>query len=76
MHGQISLWHFLELLESMLQAVGVRTFCSKLVCAVISGVITGVISGKNYNRCWLVHEAFAEAVERLFLDIFLPDMPD
>ena len=44
------------------------------VCS--SGSITGVISGKHYNRCWLVHEAFAEALERLFFDRFLQDMPD
>ena len=30
-----------------------------------SGSITGVMSGKHYNRCWLVHEAFSEALERL-----------
>ena len=41
-----------------------------------SGNITGVISGKHYNRCWLVHEAFSEALERLFLVRFLPNIPE
>ena len=41
-----------------------------------SGSITGVISGKHYNRCWLVHEAFSEALERLFLARFLPNIPE
>lgn len=40
-----------------------------------SGSITGVMSGKHYNRCWLVHEAFSEALERLFLEQHLPTMP-
>lgn len=33
-----------------------------------SGSITGVMSGKHYNRCWLVHEAFSEVLERLFTE--------
>lgn len=41
-----------------------------------SGSITGVISGKHYNRCWLVHEAFSEALERLFIMRFLPTIPE
>ncbi len=41
-----------------------------------SGSITGVLSGKHYNRCWTVHEAFSEALERLFLERFMSDMPD
>ena len=41
-----------------------------------SGSITGVIRGKHYNRCWLVHEAFSEALERLFLARFLPNIPE
>lgn len=40
-----------------------------------SGSITGVMSGKHYNRCWLVHEAFSEALERLFVEQYLPTMP-
>ena len=41
-----------------------------------SGSITGVISGKHYNRCWLAHEAFSEALERLFQERFLPSVPE
>ena len=26
---------------------------------------------KHYNRCWLIHEAFAQAVEKLFADEYL-----
>ena len=40
-----------------------------------SGRIKGLISGKHYNRCWLVHEAFSEALERLFVQEYLPDVP-
>ncbi len=40
-----------------------------------SGSITGVMSGKHYNRCCLVHEAFSEALERLFVEQYLPTMP-
>lgn len=41
-----------------------------------SGSINGVITGKHYNRCWLVHESFSEALERLFLIRFLTTIPD
>ena len=41
-----------------------------------SGSISGVISGKHYNRCWLVHEAFSEALERLFIEQYLSPMPE
>ena len=36
------------------------------------GCIDGVISGKHYNRSWFVHEAFSEAVFRLFLETLAP----
>ena len=36
-----------------------------------SGSINGVISGKQYNRCWYIHEAFSEALSRLFIEQFL-----
>ena len=39
-----------------------------------SGGITGVISGKHYNRSWDVHECFAEAVDRLFCEEHLPEI--
>ena len=32
-----------------------------------SGGLKGVLSGKHYNRSWLIHECFAEASERLFV---------
>ena len=32
-----------------------------------SGGLKGVLSGKHYNRSWLTHECFAEAIERLFV---------
>ena len=41
-----------------------------------SGSIRGVISGKHYNRCWKIHKTFAEVLERLFLEKFMPDIPD
>ena len=31
-----------------------------------SGGINGVLTGKHYNRSWVVHESFAEGLERLF----------
>ena len=37
--------------------------------------IKGLISGKHYNHSWLVHEAFSEALERLFVQEYLPDVP-
>ena len=40
------------------------------------GSINRVISGKNYDRCWLAHEAFSEALERLFQERFLPSIPE
>jgi hypothetical protein len=39
-----------------------------------SGSFKGIISGKHYNRCWLLHEAFSEALERLFVQEYLPDV--
>ena len=41
-----------------------------------SGSISGVMSGKHYNCCWTVHEAFAEALERLFIERFMPEVPE
>ena len=31
-----------------------------------TGSVNGVLSGKHYNNAWIVHESFAEAVDRLF----------
>ncbi len=41
-----------------------------------SGSITGFLSGKHYNRNWLLHEAFSEALARLFQEQFIPEIPD
>ena len=41
-----------------------------------SGSISGVMNGRHYNRCWLIHEAFSEALERLFLEQYLPTIPE
>ena len=32
-----------------------------------SGGLKGVLNGKHYNRSFLIHECFAEAIERLFV---------
>ena len=40
-----------------------------------SGSIKGLISVKRYNRCWLLHESFSEALERLFLQQYIPEVP-
>ena len=29
------------------------------------------MNGKHYNRCWLIHEAFTQAVEQLFAEEYL-----
>ena len=48
------------------------------VCS--SGSLNGVLSGSHYNRSWLVHSTFSEALERLLYDRFLkeykPNIPD
>ena len=41
------------------------------VCS--SGSLNGVLSGSHYNRCWTVHSAFAETLERLLLRRFLTE---
>ena len=41
------------------------------------GCINGILSGKQYMRCWFIHEAFSEAVTRLFFEQFvLNNIPD
>eukprot|EP00794_Sanderia_malayensis_P010400 gene10400-biopygen7580 len=40
-----------------------------------SGGIKGVLSGKHYNRSWMIHECFAEAIERLFCEAFVQSIP-
>ena len=41
-----------------------------------SGGIKGVLSGKHYNRSWMIHECFAEAIERLFCEAFFQSIPE
>ena len=45
-----------------------------------AGSLQGVLAGSHYNRCWNVHNIFAESLERLFLTRFLaekaPIIPD
>ena len=42
----------------------------------VSGGIKGVLSGKHYNRSWMVHESFAEAIDRLVCEAFLPEITE
>ena len=39
------------------------------VCS--SGSLKGVLAGSHYNRAWIVHAAFSEALERLLFERFL-----
>ena len=41
-----------------------------------AGSLDGVLSGKHYNRCWLLHESFSEALIRLFQEQYVPEIPD
>ena len=36
-----------------------------------TGSVKGIISGKHYNKTWLVNECFAEAIDRLFCDRYV-----
>ena len=36
-----------------------------------SGCIKGILNGKHYYRCWLIHETFAQTVEQLPADEYL-----
>ena len=40
-----------------------------------SGSIAGLLSGKH-NRNWLLHEALSEALERLFEEQYIPEVPE
>ena len=40
-----------------------------------SGSISGLISVKYYNRCWVMHEAFSEALHRLCRERFIVETP-
>lgn len=41
-----------------------------------SGSVNALLSGKHYNRCWLLHEVFLEALECLFLEQCFPRVPE
>ena len=41
-----------------------------------AGSLNGLLSGKHYNRCWLPHESFSEALIRLFQEQYKPEIPD
>ena len=41
-----------------------------------SGSTKGIISGKQYNRCWMTHEVFSEALERLFLQQYIGEIQE
>ena len=41
-----------------------------------AGNLNGLLSGKHYNRCWLLHESFSEAIIRLFQEQYVPEIPD
>ena len=36
-----------------------------------SGTLNGILTGSHYNRCWKIHEHFAEALEHLLMKRFL-----
>ena len=36
-----------------------------------SGSIKAVMKGKHYNMCWMIHEAFAECIEKLLMEGFI-----
>ena len=36
-----------------------------------TGSVKGILSGKHYNRTWLVNECFAEAIDRLFCEKYV-----
>ena len=41
-----------------------------------TGSVEGVLQGKHYNRCMMVHKTMLEGLERLFLQKFLQDRPE
>ena len=61
---------FFSVIGSYLKGIGFEEIISPAkLCT--SGCIKGIINGKHYSRCWLIHEAFAQAVEQLFTDEYL-----
>ena len=42
-----------------------------------SGSVKKVLKGKHCNQCWTIHEAFSEALWRLFMDSYVQqEMPE
>ena len=39
------------------------------------GSMHALINGKHYNQAWMIHELFAEAIVRIFLEEYLPSAP-
>ena len=39
------------------------------------GSMNAMIKGKHYNQAWLIHEMFAEAIVRIFMEKHLPEAP-
>ena len=35
------------------------------------GSMTALIKGKHYNQAWLIHESFAEALSRMFIEKYI-----
>ena len=40
------------------------------------GSMNAMIKGKHYNQAWMIHELFAEAIVRIFLEEYLPSPPN
>ena len=36
------------------------------------GTMKALLKGKHYNQTWMIHEAYAEALSRIFLDEYAP----
>ena len=36
------------------------------------GTMKALLKGKHYNQAWMIHEAYAEALSRIFLDKYVP----
>ena len=36
------------------------------------GTMKALLKGKHYNQAWMIHEAYAEALSRIFLGKYVP----
>ena len=62
-----SIWEiFISLKKILVDVVYQAGVCSY-------GSLKGVLSGSHYNRAWIVHSAFSEALERLLFQRFLKE---